>query len=273
MRNSNALFGRYAKNRQLLWSGLFLALMMVFGSGCGGPNSSNDLSRQPLELPTQEPTVAPSPSSTRVMPIEVLTPPPTATITPIPDEALGLVVEVIDGDTLAVVLDGDPADLAYTVKLLGIEAPSTSEPWGTVAYEVNQQLANLKVVRLVRDSTNYDDDGNLLRYIYIDNQMLNILLTEQGLANAQITEPDTSFETEIEAAEARAREGRLGLWSQQTPTPTVARATVPPEEIERATPTSAAANAIDEPDATEEATTVPTETATPEPTAEPTSEN
>ena len=273
MRNLNALFGQLVKNRQLLWSGLFLALIMVFGSGCSDSNSSANLPRQPLELPTQEPTVAPSPSSTRVMPIEVLTPPPTATITPIPDEALGLVVEVLDGNTLAVILDGDPADLAYTVRLLGIEAPDTTEPWGTVAYEANQRLANLKVVRLVKDNTNYDEDGNLMRYVYIDNQMLNILLTEQGLANAQITEPDTRFETEIEAAEARAREGRLGLWSQQTPTPTVARVIVPSEEIERAIPTLTTANATNEPEATEEATEEPTENAPPEPAAEPTSES
>ena len=251
-------------------------IVSVMSVGCSS-GSSSEPRRQSLPLPTQEPTVAPSPSSTRVMPIDVLTPPPTATTTPIPDEALGLVVEIIDGNTLAVVLDGDPANLAYTVKLLGIEAPDVVSPWGAVAYETSQRMANLKVVRLVKDETDYDEDGNLLRYVYIENQMLNIVLVERGLANAQISEPDTDFETEIEEAEARAQESRLGLWSQQTPTPTLERVSEGENAAETATPNSTGAASTDELEATEESTEEPTqeptETATPEPTTEPTSEN
>lgn len=278
MGNVIAFFGRLPVNRQMLWIGLLLIALSVIGVGCSGASNPAEQRRQSLTLPTQEPTVAPSPSSTRVMPVEVLTPPPTTTITPIPDEALGLVVEVIDGNTLAVVLDGDPANLAYTVKLLGIEVPDTASPWGTVAYEANQRLANLKVARLVKDETDYDEDGNLLRYVYVDNQMLNVLLTESGLTTAQIVEPNTRFEMEIEAAEARAQEGRLGLWSQQTPTPTVERVvTVSVDETGSATATPAETDATDEPEATEETIATPTETATttatPEPTSEPTTEN
>ncbi|MCB0212791.1 MAG: thermonuclease family protein [Anaerolineae bacterium] len=272
MRKLLSLFGRLACNRQLLGVSLFLTVASVISVGCSS-SSSPEIRRQSLPLPTQEPTVAPSPSSTRVMPIEVLTPPPTATITPIPDEALGLIVEIIDGNTLAVILDGDPANLAYTVKLLGIDAPAIDSPWGMVAYETNQRVANLKVVRLVKDKTDYDEDGNLLRYIYIDNQMLNILLVERGLANAQISEPDTRFETEIEAAEARAQEGRLGLWSQQTPTPTLERVPEVDNTAPTATPASTRATSTDDSEATEEPTQEPTETATAEPTTEPTSES
>ncbi|HRV93154.1 MAG TPA: thermonuclease family protein [Anaerolineae bacterium] len=270
MRNLTIFFGR--------WLGLSLLGGILFLGGCSSAGSSPQ-NRQSLSLPTREPTVAPSPSSTRVMPIEVLTPPPTGTTTPIPDEALGLVVEVLDGDTLAVVMDGDPPNLAYTVKLLGIEAPELTEPWGVVAFEANQRLANLKVVRLVRDETDYDDDGNLLRYVYIDNQMLNILLTEQGLVSAQIIEPNSRFESQIEAAQNRAQEGRLGIWSQTTPTPTVERATRPTQEATESTPA-----ATEEPEETTTPastqgtpTTTPTETpteaATSEPTVEPTSES
>lgn len=264
MRNLTIFLGR--------WLGLSLLGGMLWLVGCssgGGPEQS----RQSIPLPTREPTVAPSPSSTRVMPIEVLTPPPTGTTTPIPDEVLGLVVEVLDGDTLAVVLNGDSPNLTYTVKLIGIEAPELTEPWGVVALEISQRLANLKVVRLVRDEADYDDDGNLLRYGYIDNQMLNILLTEQGLARTQITEPNTQFEAEIEAAQNRAQAGRLGIWSQATPTPTTERST-------RTTPE--ATSATTEPDkepvttqgtATAAPTRTPTEEATSEPTVEPTTES
>ncbi|MCB9076889.1 MAG: thermonuclease family protein [Anaerolineaceae bacterium] len=258
--------------------GLLLLGGILFLSGCGSRGSSPQ-NRQSLPLPTREPTVAPSPSSTRVMPIEVLTPPPTSTTTPIPDEALGLVVEVLDGNTLAVVMDGDSPNLAYTVKLLGIEAPDLTEPWGVVALETSQRLANLKVVRLVRDETDYDDNGNLLRYVYIDNQLLNILLTEQGLARAQIIEPNSRFKSELEAAQSRAQEGRLGIWSQTTPTPTLERATRSSQEATETVPTTAEPDETVTPNSTRSTVTTtatptatPTEAATSEPTAEPTIE-
>ena len=76
-------------------------------------------------------------------------------------------------------------------------------------------------VRLVRDKSDFDDEGRLLRYVYVDHELLSIILTEQGLARAAITQPDTRFEAEILEAEARARDGKLGLWGDSPPqTPT-----------------------------------------------------
>ena len=178
-----------------------------------------------VTLPTGAPTLEASPTSTRVIPLDSLTPSPTPTVTPIPDEVRGLVVEVIDGDTIAVVLEGDSPRQAYEVKYLGIEAPPniSSNPWGTVAFEANRKMTNLKVVRLVRDETDLDDEGRLLRYVYVNDELLSIILTEQGLAEAAPDGTDTRFEAEIADAETRAREGRLGLWTGTTPTSTPTR--------------------------------------------------
>jgi micrococcal nuclease len=260
--------------------------VILWLAGCGPGVGSLDASEgapgsAELILPTPKPTTAPSPVSTRVLPLEVLTPEPTATITPIPDEALGLVVEVIDGDTVGVVMDGDPAERAYRVRYLGIDAPenSSASPWGVVAYETNYSLANLKVVRLVRDQTDFDDEGNLLRYVYVDNQLLNLILAEQGLARAAIEEPDTRFRAEILAAEARARGQQLGLWGQRLPTPTPGlgggasspispTATISSSVVITATgeaePTEETTPGTDEAEVTEEATVESTTTGTPE---------
>ena len=190
-----------------------------------------------VALPTSQPTPAPSPSSTRVLELELITPTPTSlvtpTMTPIPDESRGLVVDVIDGDTVAVVLEGDPPSRAYLVRYIGIDAPPNTpdNPWGVVAYEANRKMTNLKVVRLVRDQTDVDDEGRLFRYVYVGDELMSIILAEQGLARADSVEPDTRFQTEIEGAVARAREGKLGLWGP-LPTPTPVRgkpATVEPE--------------------------------------------
>lgn len=255
---------------------IFLAILLA-ASGCAGPLSVNESStgqESNLALPTPRPTTAPSPVSTRVVPLDSLTPAPTPTITPIPAETLGLVVDVLSGDTIAVVLNGDPARLAYQVKYLGIDAPpnSSEEPWGVVAYETNHKLANLKVVKLVRDQTDFDDEGYLLRYVYVGNRLLNTELVAEGLARAAVTPPNTRLESEILQAEAEAKADRLGIWGAASPTPTpgskpspvatttqTAEAKTPPASVTLTVTTTS----------TVTTTVTTTATTTPAPTAEP----
>ncbi|MBN1221158.1 MAG: thermonuclease family protein [Anaerolineae bacterium] len=172
-----------------------------------------------ISLPTAGPSPEKTPTSTRVLPIESLTPGPTPTITPIPDEVRAFVVGVIDGQTLAVVMQGDSPNRIYGVRYLGINTPRPGTPWGIPAYETNRKLAGLKVVRLVRDVTDLDDEGYLLRYVFVGDELLNVTLTEQGLARAEVKPPDTRFEAEILKAETQAKAEQLGLWGG-TPTPT-----------------------------------------------------
>jgi micrococcal nuclease len=228
---------RFVQRVTWIWLGVTLTSVLVMLVGCNSTSSLTPASeaegrQEALTLPTQAPTLAPTPANTRVLPVELLTPQPTVSITPIPDEVRGLVVDVIAGDTIAVVLDGDPASRAYEVRYLGVEAPENAadEPWGVVAYEANQELTKLKIVRLVRDETDFDDDGYLLRYVYIDDQLLSVLMAEEGLARAAVEEPNVRFASDIRAAEQRARAGRLGLWGPRGPTPTLAatgRSTAP----------------------------------------------
>lgn len=257
---------------------LFVMLLSLMGCSQGsGSNTRTDLVivEGTVLLPTSIATPEPTPLNTRVLPAEALTPAPTPTITPIPDEVMGLVVDVIDGDTIAVVLDGDSARQAYQVRYIGIEAPqnTSGNPWGVVAYEVNQRLTKLKIVRLVRDQTDFDAEGYLLRYVYLDNQLLSVVLTEQGLARAAIEAPDTQFEDEILAAEAQAREDQLGLWGPQPPTPTVTPGGQSSSEEEETpeTPVSTTPGATDI-IPTEELTATSTITATVEITPEATDE-
>ncbi len=274
--------------------------MLLFLAGCGQTETQARpgvvYREETVVLPTGAPTPKPTPLSTRVVPVEVFTPGSTPTITPIPDEVRALVVEVIDGDTIAVVLDGDPPGRTYQVRYLGIDAPpnAASVPWGGVAFEVNRQLTSGKVVRLERDQSDADADGRLLRYVYVGDDMLSIILAEQGLARANIEEPDTRFQAEILEAEERARDNRLGLWGPPptfTPRATAAgtavitgtvtvttTAIVEPEATAEETPAGSPSPTPTEPEATAteasadtpEATETPTRTATPEVTVEPT---
>jgi endonuclease YncB( thermonuclease family) len=219
-----------------------LILVITIGvlTACGQAETSLPAGAAPraetVELPTSQPTTAPSPVSTRVLPLETYMPVPTTpltpTITPIPDEARGLVVQVIDGDTVGVVMEGDPPSRVYLVKYIGVDAPPNTpdEPWGVVAYETNRKMTNLKVARLVRDQTNFDDEGRLLRYVYVGDKLMSIVLAEQGLVRADSVEPNTRFAGDIQEAETQARNGRLGLWGPPpTPTPGQPQPTVPGE--------------------------------------------
>ena len=207
---------------------IFLIVMILLAS-CAQPASDGSqpgvvYRQETVALPTGVPSPKPTPVSTRVLSSEILTPSPMPTITPIPDEVRALVVEATDGDTITVVMDGDPPGLNYEVRYLGIDAPpnTASVPWGVVAFEVNRKLTNGKVVRLERDESDVDEEGRLLRYVYLDDELLSITLVEQGLARADITEPDTRFQTEILEAEKRAKAVQLGLWGKPpTATPRI----------------------------------------------------
>jgi len=264
---------------RFVWLIVVVFLLVGCGQNRGAAGTSVGAIRMgTLDLPTEQPTAAPSPVSTRVLPLDVLTPPARPSVTAIPDEALALVVEVMDGDTISVVMDGDPLQRAYQVRYIGIEAPpnDAANPWGVVAYETNRKLTNLKVVRLVRDQTDFNNDDQLLRYVYLNDELLSVTLAEQGLVRAAIEEPDTAFAQQILAAEARAREEQLGLWGQQPPTPTAQSAPIDVETPELITPTVVITGttipATDEAEAADETSATTEEAATGEATAEPTAE-
>lgn len=190
--------------------GLLIVLSLT---GCADDETpARNVYQGTISLPTAAPPTEPTPIGTQVT--DHATPTPTATVTAIPAESKGLVVDVISGDTISVVMQGDRFNQSYRVRYLGIEAPPNvlGNPWGIVAYERNLDLTRLKVVRLVRDQTEFDEAGNLLRYVYLGNTLLNVYLPQQGLAEAAIETPDTTFQDEILAAEAEARQNNLGLW-------------------------------------------------------------
>jgi endonuclease YncB( thermonuclease family) len=215
---------------------LYTVVGLLFLAGCSQTATPPD---QPglvyrdgtIALTTKEPTVLPSPIATRVLPPEFFTPGPTPTVTPLPDEALGLVIEVLTGDTAAIVLQGDPLKQAYIVRYIGIEAPPPDDPWGKAAQETNRKMTQMKVVRLERDGENFDAEGRLRRYVYVGNEMLSIILIEQGLARAA---GGGRYQAEITEAQTRASAGKLGLWSGAPPTP---RPTRQPQPTTQATAT------------------------------------
>ena len=129
-----------------------------------------------------------------------------------PTKDLFLVTRVIDGDTLELA-NGD------RVRYIGVDAPETVHPnktvecFGQEASSYNKQLVEGKWVRLEKDISDQDKYGRLLRYVYLNDEMVNLLLVTWGYAEGVTYPPDVKFAEDFLAAQTRARNDGRGLWS------------------------------------------------------------
>lgn len=98
----------------------------------------------------------------------------------------GVVVDVIDGDTIDVEINGQEVRVRY----VGVNTPERDEPCYVSATSANAALVNGRTVRLVADVSNTDRFGRLLRYVYVGDTFVNEALVRDGFAEAVLYEPD-----------------------------------------------------------------------------------
>jgi micrococcal nuclease len=125
------------------------------------------------------------------------------------------VVRVIDGDTIQVDVDGSLERVRY----IGIDTPETVHPrkgvecFGKEASAKNAALVGGKTVRLVRDVSDRDRYGRLLRYVWVDDVFVNLELVREGYAQVSTYPPDVEHTDAFIAAQREAREANRGLWA------------------------------------------------------------
>ncbi len=132
---------------------------------------------------TQSGTVSPAATS---IPIKAT---PARSCVPGRQPQVAQVVDVIDGDTIAVLLDG----LLVKVKYIGIDAPesiSRLEYLGKEARNRNRELVVGRDVLLYKDVSDRDRFDRLLRYVFVDDKFINYELVSQGYASAVDEPPD-----------------------------------------------------------------------------------
>lgn len=116
----------------------------------------------------------------------------------------GQVTNVIDGDTIDVMLNGEVVRVRY----VGVNTPERDEVCYSDATNANRRMVENQTVTLVRDTSNTDRYGRLLRYIYVGGTFVNQVLVEQGYAEAVLYDPDDQyFNTFSQLEQAAARAG------------------------------------------------------------------
>ncbi len=151
--------------------------------------------------------------------------PPPAHAFPYPQQPAGLasasVVNVVDGDTVDVRLDGQVVRL----RLIGIDTPETVDPrkpvqcFGREASNKAKELLTGKTVSLEVDPSQGERDsfGRLLRYVWLpDRTLFNLEMISQGYAHEYTFATPYRYQAVFREAQRLAREAGRGLWSPST---------------------------------------------------------
>lgn len=117
------------------------------------------------------------------------------------------VTRVIDGDTVEI-------EGGYHVRYIGVDTPERDELYYGEALEVNRRLVEGKKVRLEKDVEDRDKYGRLLRYVWVDNTMVNAELVRLGYAYSCPYPPNLKYQAYFLQLEKEARRQRRGLWNR-----------------------------------------------------------
>lgn len=117
-----------------------------------------------------------------------------------------VVTEVIDGDTINVLVNGRSTRVRY----IGIDTPERDEACFSEATAANAAWVEGQNVRLVQDVSNTDRFDRLLRYVYVDDVLVNAELVAGGWAESKRYPPDDELYDYLEDLEDSAADQQLG---------------------------------------------------------------
>ncbi len=148
-------------------------------------------------------------------------PTPTIISTPTTTVVLGTnenqifkVARIIDGDTIEI-------ESGEKIRYIGINTPEIDDKdpiklcFAQKAALKNKELIEGKQVSLVKDVSETDKYGRLLRYVYVGDIFVNDFLVRQGFAQVNTYPPDVKFKEQFQEAEQEARQNKRGLWGEE----------------------------------------------------------
>ena len=126
----------------------------------------------------------------------------------------GVVVRVVDGDTIHVQF-GEGIE---KVRYIGVNAPEVhhprlgEQPGGREAWDVNRSLVAGHRVQLELDVRARDRYGRLLAYVWVGDTMVNAELVARGYAQVMTVPPNVRYQRLFLRLERDARQAGRGLW-------------------------------------------------------------
>ncbi len=123
----------------------------------------------------------------------------------------GRVIGIVDGDTVKV-FNGTQAE---TIRLYGIDCPEKKQAFGTAAKKFTSDMIFGKTVTV--NPVCKDRYGRTVANISYRGADLSLALVKAGLAWWYVKY--APHDKKLEEAEIKARESKIGLWSEPSPVP------------------------------------------------------
>lgn len=203
---------------------LLVALILLLSVGCRNQNAVIEETTQPKET-TTEPTATAEPTAT---------PQPELTMPTLPDQDYTDLdffedgYEIVEYKGLA---DGDTAifvvgNLPISTRFLAIDTPETNsstdgmQPWAMAAKEYTRnKLENAEqiILELDEESDIFDNYNRLLAWIWVDGELLNYLLVEEGLAYVKYLYGDYKYNSTMIRLESQAQKKKIKIWGEDDP--------------------------------------------------------
>lgn len=132
-------------------------------------------------------------------------------------ELVGVVVGVLDGDTIDIV---DQDKVQHRIRLAGIDAPEKKQPFGQQSKKSLSDLVYMKPV--VVTFSKRDRYERLIGTVAADGMDVNFVQIERGMAwvyRQYLSELEAPVRRQYINAELTARNLRRGLWIDESPIP------------------------------------------------------
>lgn len=126
----------------------------------------------------------------------------------------------VDGDTFKIILD----DKEYSVRMLAIDTPESVHPTKGIEYYGKEasdftcdKLSNAKVIELEYDdnSDKLDKYDRLLAWVFVDDELLQQTLIEQGYAKVAYLYDDYKYTKMLEEKQELASAKNKGIWDTE----------------------------------------------------------
>ena len=124
-------------------------------------------------------------------------------------EIIGKVVGISDGDTITII---DTSNSRYRIRLDRIDAPERRQPFGEKSKQYLSSLIFGKQVKI--EYQKKDRYGRILGVVFCDNQEINLVMVQHGMAWHYSYYDKTEH---YAVAEREARRKKIGLWGDPNP--------------------------------------------------------